>query len=702
LTKTEEIKEQIVLEDDDLARTYIMALKLVVRAYGGLLPRRLNSDQHMQRLQILVDRLPTNGERAGVWADLAVRHGINGQVDNCQRVVNGFVRPLIEAIDEGDSAYKEAVTAYCAPALYYSHRTTALETIRKLSSAERNLALSNICKVILRKQLASDPYEDAKNASYFPSHENLVDICDLLTLMDEDSYIDHYVSLVCDIVSSRGNRDRFTKQEKADIAFRLRTVADSKLPDSKNIVHQGYKISCQAHIEKILQSPVQVWDELIRAARQIPNSADRALVLCIVATAMPRKLDDRRRRYIDEAIAIVDAIPTALDAADRYSTFADLVTNVDVELAKRCLKRGMEVSIRTNDPELVYPNQRRIIDLAHKLDPSFAASLAALLDDDPARSQKRDSLKERIGLLDLRKEMSENEEVEKESHDMADNYSSAAWMNLGALNAGRLDPVHFHFFRNYLKIASRLPISQAYPILAWIIQNGVKRLSKTDQAETHLLPLFDAIVLGAELAGRIVTKSLDRSRSVKTYANSNLNESKHTIIVTSGERDKVVEIIRNWLAGTVGDYLKISDPYFGIHDLEVLRLLRSIKPSCSVHILTSKKQQMNDSLATPWEDSYRMHWRLNISDQDPPNTEIVIVGTQGNGASPIHDRWWITNNGGLIMGTSYNALGITKSSELRITSPFEAEQREREVDKFLNRQVREFNSERLFYSSFTL
>jgi len=349
LAKTEDIRDKIIVEDESVARTYCFALRLVTRAYAGLLPRRLNSEEHIQRLQVLIDRLPTNGERAGLWADLAVRHALASQSDVCQRIVTQFVRPLIEAIDDNDAAYKRAVISYCAPALYYSHRITALEMIRNLQRGERDVALSNICKVILRKQPASDAYDDARRASYSPSYENLVDICDLLKLMEADSYIDHYVTLISDVLSTRKNRDRFTKQQKADLAFRLRAVAESKLPDAKNITHQGYRICCEAQIEKILQSAPQTWDRLMELARQVPNTADRALVLCVVGTTIPRKLEEKRRLCIDEAIAIVDTIPTAQDAADRYSTFADLLTNVDLDLAKKCLRRGMEVSVKVND-----------------------------------------------------------------------------------------------------------------------------------------------------------------------------------------------------------------------------------------------------------------------------------------------------------------------------------------------------------------
>ena len=80
---------------------------------------------------------------------------------------------------------------------------------------------------------------------------------------------------------------------------------------------------------------------------------------------------------------------------------------------------------------------------------------------------------------------------------------------------------------------------------------------------------------------------------------------------------------------------------------------------------------------------------------DPPYTEIVIVGTKEHGVATIHDRWWMTNNSGISMGTSFNSLGRLKSSELRIMSAVEAGQREKEVDKFLYRNAREHNAERL-------
>lgn len=53
----------------------------------------------------------------------------------------------------------------------------------------------------------------------------------------------------------------------------------------------------------------------------------------------------------------------------------------------------------------------------------------------------------------------------------------------------------------------------------------------------------------------------------------------------------------------------------------------------------------------------RKHWRIKVSVSQPPNTRFVVVGIQNTGSLPIHDRWWLTKNNDLNLGTSLNGLG---------------------------------------------
>lgn len=352
-------------------------------------------------------------------------------------------------------------------------------------------------------------------------------------------------------------------------------------------------------------------------------------------------------------------------------------------------------------PSLLSQSQRRILDLAHKLDPSYAASLAELIDDDPARMTSRRDVKQHLQLLDVKKKLAEQSTANIDPIASKSDYPKASWMNLGGLNAGRIETFRVDFIRTYTEAAGNFKFDDAYPILSWVIENSVKRFSKNAQEKPHLISMFESTLLGAELTWRIAARSLAKMNKLKTQTTMR-RSGNEPLVFGAGDRDKAVKHLREWFEREVVDYLKICDPYFSVEDLEILKLLRSSNPNCKVFILTSRKQQEQNKLPPPWDDAYRNYWRVQISDQEPPFTEIVIVGAESSGESPIHDRWWLTKGQGLRVGTSYNSLGVTKSSEISILSPDEAVALENEVDQYLQGWKREYGGERLRYLRFDL
>ena len=439
-------------------------------------------------------------------------------------------------------------------------------------------------------------------------------------------------------------------------------------------------------------------ESLIQTARNIPNVADRAYVLCIIAVALPTKLISKRNEIVEDARVMIDSIPADLDRVDRCIQLADMMIGIDSTVSKRYLKEAMEFSLSATDPESVYFSQKRIIDLAHRIDESYAATLASLVDDDPARAKNQRGLKRQLNVLNAKKEMINQTSSKSDLSTAKTDYPKAAWMNLGGLNANRVEPIHFEYVQQYIEASAEFPLQESYPILAWIIENAIRRVGNTEQARTFLVPMFEATLMGAELAGRIAARSLVRFKELKK--NVIRSSSTTSIVIKAGEREKALQFVREWFSKELKEYLKICDPYFGPDDLEVLQMIRSLNPSCKVLILTSKKQQ--DGLPQPLDETFRTHWRIRISDQDPPDTEIAVVGTETSGELPIHDRWWLTSGSGLRVGTSYNSLGRTKTSEISILSAEEADLHEKEVDQYLNREMREYNKEKLRYNLFVL
>jgi hypothetical protein len=274
----------------------------------------------------------------------------------------------------------------------------------------------------------------------------------------------------------------------------------------------------------------------------------------------------------------------------------------------------------------------------------------------------------------------------------------AAWMVLGSLNARRIAHMRLEYTRDPIRLAANYPLSRAYPILAWVVENAVQRLSTTDQANTTLRQLLEATYLAAEISVRMTTRFSDRLQRTKRRPVKEGDDG--SLLVSAGDREHALQFLRDWFTREVKDYLKICDQFFGPSDLELLMILRSANPACKVQILTSKQHHDQEGLSSP-NVEYLQQWRW-ISDQEPPETEIVIVGIESSGKSPIHDRWWLTKGGGLKVGTSFNSLGRAQDSTIMRISNSEFERLESDVDQYLIEKKREYNGEHLRYLSFTL
>jgi len=699
LDLTEKVKDEIFIDTEKPTLSYIACLKLAIRAFAGLLPRDINTSKDMERLTRLINHIPSKVEKAGLWGDIAIVCFMNNHSDMGRGIVSNHLKPNIIGICDYDDKYQ--VITKTAPALYFAHKQTAFEMIQQMPKCKHDEALNKICDFILKKGLPSDPYESLRGSGYILNYEEALDICELLNLMNTDTIIYKCIEDISNSIFLKRNRNCFTEQQKNDIANRINKIISNKLPDPKNIKHDGYKIVALSQIARIQHASPSVWNNLIESARKIPNTADVAFVLCIISTVLPSKLSSKRDEIVKEAIKLVENINSDLDRTERFEDIADMLVNIDEATSKACLRLGIETSLQLNDPDLIYPTQRRIIDLAHKIKPSFAESLIDLVDTDPARRvAKNKDLKEHLKLLDLKHRMSDQTDLELDSKIPKSMYPKAAWMNLGALNSGRTTTLHFKHFIPYIIIASELPLSESYPIFAWIIENTVKRFAKTPTARTDIIPIFEATLLGAELASRIAIRSSAKLKQIKTQAIEPFVVS-HKLVVRAGERDKAIQFIKGWFTQEEQEYLKICDPYFGVEDLEILQILSSISPKCTIKILTSKKHQHQDNLSQPWDEAYRSHWR-HISAQNPPETEVIIVGLESSGELPIHDRWWITQNSGLSFGTSFNSLGINKTSEISILSLEESKLNENEINQYISREKRIHKNERLTYNLFSL
>src|SRR5262249_50817069 len=185
------------------------------------------------------------------------------------------------------------------------------------------------------------------------------------------------------------------------------------------------------------------------------------------------------------------------------------------------------------------------------------------------------------------------------------------WLLVGGLKSGRVGHLRPSAVRSFLEAAAKQPLRSSYAALLWVIENGIARFARTDQAMRYLRPMFDATLVGAKLAGQTSGRALVQLKALKAQvAGAHQHGMKS---VPAGSRDEALIFICDWFENKVGRYLTICDQYFGPADLGIVALLRSTKPGCKLRILTSRRHQPKPPNGMTLEDFYTSYWKINIS-----------------------------------------------------------------------------------------
>lgn len=688
----ENYRNTIFLDSVIPAIAYITCIKLSIRAFSGLFTQKIDTDNDLNRILSAIENIPSMAERIGLYTDLALRFRTANREDKFSEIVRSKIKPSLEKIPESDGLARELAIIASSPALYLFHPTSALAAIESIKfPGKRDDAYQEICLYILTK-FYKDPYYnpgDIKGRKL--TQDEIRDLISFLERIEEDASI---FSIIREITESLDTfHNSFSKNEKAEFTRKLEEIARKKFPNKKFIKHDGYLIISLAQIYKIKGAKHSEWNALIDLAKKI-NIADQVLILADIAQC----IDDRVmcKQILLEAENLIKDIPSIYDQINRFELLSQCATKIDPHLSRKYLKMGMEILVNQEDSD-IQSAQRRYIDLAYKISPEFAASLASMADTDPARERTKLNVNSRLSQLKLKDQLSESGNKEHDPDIMPDkDYPSAAWTLLGSLNAKRVSPIRFEAIRDYAKVGSNLPLSQAFPIYSWLIQNGIMMYKSTSNAGEHLRPVFEATLTGCNLIVSIAQKS---TAQIKIAKASTKNDSKHSALIVDMESDEAKNILSSWLKANVREELYIADGYFGMQDLWVLQVVKSVNPNCKVYILTSKDH--NKDLVSP-EDEYLEYWRVNISDQEIPQTEVFVVSTTTSGKSPIHDRWWISNKTGIGVGASINGLGGARISEIRDLTADEAEEREEIIKRFVLHKVREYKGNKIRYLSFTM
>lgn len=699
--KAEKLRSNITFDHGKARASYLASLYVTIRAFRGLLPKNEDRPSDSDRLLEAIERLTSKESRVHCFSKMAFAFFRSERNAEGKKIVDEKIRPLLDQVEETPSL-KSDLWTYSAPVLFFSAKKRTLNNLsdQDFPVEKKDKALFNIANSIIRKVMPSDPVDSETDAKYKLNAEEIYDLVDIIKKSNSDSVIYKLIDLTINVILDDKYQKRYDRSLRIRVSNEIENIASNKLPNKNYIKHEGYLLLVKANLLLLKDTYTDIgiseWLDLIKRGRSIENDADSAFVLSILAEKCPSskgQAQEHRIEALKNAEEKIKGLPSEQDRVDRFNILANSAEEVDRELARKYYKQALSSLYDERekiDSTTVKDVQRRILSSAYRLDPDFASSLANLVDDDPAHQEE---LQRNIERLKQRSSLSTAVDEEGGAGDPS--LPRVCWEGLSALNANRLTPVRVKRAKQILDKSKGFPTEYAYPIQSFVTEGIVRSYKDTDEAGKFIRPLFDAGLQNTHFIERLVVRSSNKQDQARAQA-LEADSAKDSIMIRSGERKKALHLLKEWVDSNVNERLIICDQYFGPEEIEAIYLVQSVAPSCEIQILSSEKHHRQNK-AMDLESAYTKAWRDRY-DQEMPKLRIVVAGKQdGTKRSPFHDRWWLSEQEGIRIGTSFNGLGRGQDTEVSQLGESERASKTEEIEQYLIHNRREHNGVEVKY-----
>lgn len=524
---------------------------------------------------------------------------------------------------------------------------------------------------------------------------------ELLDMLEVDSHVVDSMRTLVNVILLDPWHPALNPRQLRDLARDLEATSSKRLPDPRNIQHRGFEILALVQIERLRYAAANPkpkrspWTQLLKDIESIPNVADQAYVLAQVAEDIFKQWPDEAQRMLQQAEALVPSICNQYDRAYRMWSVADAYSQGnDLKSARFLLEKAFNDIRNLSNSTSVASLADQIVESAHSLSPQFAASLTPLIDD----KLRRFSLEEKSRAFSAHKQPA-NVSWEGDQRAEPEVLRRAAHESRRSLAAGRAGAQSDLVLLRWLRSVMSGNFRDVVEVAAWVVEN----LRAGQRGRQMHKEVFDGLLENIRFA-RAFGDVLAGSGPSPTEGAKQTGLPDHMQLFRAGSRETALVNVANWIGSHAEGYLIISDPFFSVSDLEILR---AVPHGVEVQILTSWKAQTGfagkrDGIVPVNElpQWYTAAWK-RTTDTDPPPSIVTVLCTKSY-KSPLHDRYILTKSGGLRLGTSVGGLG-NKDCEVSILDAEEANGIEvNALQRWLQTRVSEFQGERLVTCTFPL
>lgn len=696
--ESEGIKSKSWLDSHSVAYTYLNSIKLIIKSYAALVQCSTNTNEDYKVLEDLIAGVPSEIEKLRLWTEVGF-NAVQAQNENLfALVMNDHVIHLIHDLIAKKIDLQDALDSLTL--IHEFNPELAKNYIAKISSDLHEGVYSSICHFYITKQSPFEMYE-TRYFKYSSSFSDLTKAIGALSMMKVDTFIYSQIKHLCEAIHANRN---LSKPQISTLLEDLKRIVEHKFPDAQNIKHEGFKIIAESKVSSLNRTAINhntYWTDLIKRSNVISNHSDGIFVKSVLLEDIPfdkitNGLEVKKSLH-EDVIKMLDSMVIHYEYAQRVIDISDIMYPIDKTGWKKMVGKAFTISSNLNDGPDTYTAQKNIIDSMHRLDPAYAKELIKQIDKDNANNKINKLLLKHYATLEISDKIKNNKTLEQKEKENHDAIVGSVIMALKGLNSDRIASKKINEAAGYLPLGNKMPLHEVFPVYVYYLQNCLKTYKNAKDGNVATLHR-DNFRQAVKATNLIQILSQRKKSHEKTYRKFFIDEEfVSNQAVHPKSREAAFNFIKTWLEEQSEEFILIADPYFEKEDLEILKIIKEVNDTLEIDILGSVDGKKGAS-----ESDYKSYWR-SISDQNPPFTNLTFCWTEDSSDTPFHDRWVITKNSGLRIGTSINSLGIKKESEISIMKPNEALKiRENTLLEFVLRRKKEFNNQRVRYNGFSL
>jgi hypothetical protein len=697
--ETESLKKESWIDSKLVAVTYINSVRLVIKAYYGLLASSTNLADDYRILEDLIARVPSEIEKLLLWTEVGFGAYQMENDEVLKKVTNEHIVLILHDLMERKTDIEEALDAFTL--VHLSNEGLVMRYLSKIDLEIKEAALISICNYYITKR---NPFElyDQNIVKYQATFSDLTKAVSILHMISTDNDIYYLLNHICKAISAN---EELAKAQISTLTSELSEIINTSFPDTKNITHEGFKIIAELQLSKISKpNDYNTYNlNLINRSEGLPNLSDSIFVKSILLeeisfTKMNNGQQCEKKLYEDITKSLND-LSVHYEFVQRVIDISESMYGYDKNAWKKFVSKAFSLSTTLKDGSDSYSSQRNLIDSMYRLDSSFAKELIKQVDKENQKGKINKMLHKHYETLEMADKIKNNKTLEQRERENSKGLVRSVLIALKSLNSERVGSKKLSEISNYLILGNKLPLREVYPVYAYYMNNCARTYKSVKDGSLASLHRdnFKESVTATNL---IQILSQKKKVSEKSYRRFFIDEE---FLTNKPIRPKTREIafnfVKSWLKDEAEDFLIIADPYFKKEDLEIIKIIKETRGNVEIDILGPI-----NGLHENVETSYKEYWK-KISDEEPPFVNITFCGMQLGSSfkTPFHDRWIISKNGGLRLGTSISSLGLSKESEISVMKPNEALRIHQDtLYEYITRRKRELDGKRIHYKSFTL